>query len=82
MRTRGLSRFVAIISLAVLSVGFALVPSVAFASCITDRQDCRNDADRRFLRGDVNEFEYGLLLSRCDIDIMLCWLGKGKQGGK
>ena len=83
MRTRGLSRFAGVLSLVALSVGMAVSPPPAFASCVSDWRQCRDRADRAFIRGDVNEYGYALRLSGCDLLIIVCWgTSKEKENGK
>ena len=84
MRTHGLGlgRLAKGVSLLVLSVGIALLPSPAFGSCVTARRTCREDADREFQEGRVGVFWYSLLLDGCDLSYFFCSSSKEKENGK
>ena len=84
MRSNGLGRgrVAKGISLLVLSVAIALLPSAAFGSCVTSRRSCREDADREFQAGRVGVFWYSVLLDGCDISYIACSLSKEKENGK
>jgi len=84
MRSNGLGRgrVAKGISLLVLSVGLALLPSAAFGSCVTEWKGCREDADKEFRENRANVFQYAWLLTGCDIGYGVCSLGKSKGDTK
>jgi len=82
MRTPGMRRLAGVGSLVAL-VAFAILPSPTFATCLSEYRDCRDNADRAFINGQLGVIGHAIQVAGCENQMDFCEsYCKEKENGK